>query len=258
MLITPVKAFHDNYIWMLKSPGSHLAVAIDPGDETPVLSWLRETSSLLSAILITHHHYDHVGGIPELCWAFPRIPVFGPEKDRILGVTTPLKEGDCPEIPGLEVSLQVLHLPGHTAGHIAYYSGDALFCGDTLFAAGCGRVFSGTAEQLSGSLQRIARLPPQTLIFCAHEYTLDNLGFASWVEPHNRFISERIKQVRAERKTGRPTLPSCLSLELQTNPFLRTDGPDVVSAAEKKAGHALHGASEVFTVLRRWKDKEYD
>jgi hydroxyacylglutathione hydrolase len=256
--ITPLKAFKDNYIWMLQSQDSSQAVAIDPGDETPVLAWLQKTSSVLSAILITHHHYDHVGGIPELCWAFPGIPVFGPEKDRILGVTHRLKEGDYLEIPGLACSWQVLHLPGHTAGHIAYYGEGLLFCGDTLFAAGCGRVFSGTAEQLSHSLQRIAQLPLETLIYCAHEYTLDNLGFARWVEPDNGFVSERTAQVRARCERDLPCVPTRLALELQTNPFLRLHTPLVVAAAEKRAGHSLHGADEVFSVLRNWKDREYD
>jgi hydroxyacylglutathione hydrolase len=149
-------------------------------------------------------------------------------------------------------------VPGHTAGHIAYYGVDALFCGDTLFAAGCGRVFDGTFEQLSVSLQRIAGLPAETRVYCAHEYTLDNLGFAIWVEPESEAVARRIVEEQAKRQAGLPTLPSTLSLELATNPFLRTGEQSVHLAAEKAAGRALETPGEVFTALRQWKDREYD
>ncbi|MEJ2610567.1 MAG: hydroxyacylglutathione hydrolase [Candidatus Thiodiazotropha sp.] len=258
MKITPLRAFDDNYIWMLRNSGSPLAVAVDPGDETPVLTWLKQERAILSAILITHHHYDHVGGIPELCEAYPGIPVFGPAKESIRGVTNPLQEGDTPVIPGLDTVFQVLDVPGHTAGHIAYLGDGALFCGDTLFAAGCGRVFDGTLDQLSGSLQRITHLPTETQIYCAHEYTLDNLGFARWVEPDSLLLEQRIEREGCKRKSGLPTVPSRLDIELQTNPFLRTQTPCVIAAAEKVAGHSLNSPDEVFRVLRSWKDNKYD
>ncbi len=256
--ITPLSSFDDNYIWVLRNPGSNRVVVVDPGDETPVLDWLGETASQLSAVLITHHHYDHVGGVPELAQAFPGLPVFGPVNEKIRGLTHPLREGDRPEIPGLDANLRVLEVPGHTAGHIAYYGDGALFCGDTLFAAGCGRVFDGTFEQLSNSLLRIADLPKETRIYCAHEYTLDNLGFAQWVEPHSPAIAQRLSTDRSLRQAGQPTLPSRLDTELQTNPFLRTRDPGVVAMAEAKAGHKLVSPAAVFTALRQWKDREYD
>ncbi|MET0089738.1 MAG: hydroxyacylglutathione hydrolase [Candidatus Thiodiazotropha sp.] len=256
--ITPLSSFDDNYIWVLRNPGSSQVVVVDPGDETPVLEWLRETSSQLSAVLLTHHHYDHVGGVPELAEAFPGLPVFGPANEKIRGLTHPLREADRPEIPGLEADLRVLEVPGHTAGHIAYYGEGALFCGDTLFAAGCGRVFDGTFEQLSRSLLRIADFPADTQVYCAHEYTLDNLGFAQWVEPDNPDIAERLSMDRAQREAGLPTVPSRLASELQTNPFLRTRIPAVVSVAEQKAGQTLATPASVFSALRQWKDREYD
>lgn len=256
--ITPVKAFEDNYIWMLRNPGAPQAVAVDPGDETPVLNWLSENSLVLSAVLITHHHYDHVGGVPELKQAFPELKVFGPAGESIKGITDTLSEGDRPDIPGLEVDFQVLEVPGHTAGHIAYLGEGALFCGDTLFAAGCGRVFDGTAEQLADSLQRIAQLPAQTQIYCAHEYTLDNLGFARWVEPESQAVLERLGSVQAKRQNGEPTLPSSLEVELETNPFLRIHKTNVIAAGEKVSGKSLTSHSEVFKAIRQWKDREYD
>ncbi len=256
--ITPVRAFEDNYIWMLSLPGGDQAVVVDPGDETPVLDWLREQGKRLAAILITHHHYDHIGGIPELTQAFPGIPVFGPAGETIRGVTRPLLEGERVTIDGFEAALQVLDVPGHTAGHIAYFGEGALFCGDTLFAAGCGRVFDGTFEQLAASLQRIAALPPATQVYCAHEYTLDNLGFAAWVEPESVALQARMEREKEKRGLGEPTLPAPLSLELETNPFLRTGISQVRAAAEQAAGRRLDSQTEVFTALRQWKDREYD
>ena len=256
--ITPIKAFDDNYIWVLRNPGAATAVAVDPGDETPLLDWLEENSLVLSAVLITHRHYDHVGGIPELRTVFPELKVFGPVGESIKGVTEPLHEGDRPVIPGLEADFQVLEVPGHTAGHIAYLGEGALFCGDTLFAAGCGRVFDGTMAQLADSLQRIARLPAETKVYCAHEYTLDNLGFARWVEPQSEAVIQRIEAEQGKRPKGEPTLPSSLQLELATNPFLRTQVPSVVAAAEKVSGKTLTDHAEIFKVIRQWKDREYD
>jgi hydroxyacylglutathione hydrolase len=258
LTITPLDAFDDNYIWMLANPDCANFVAVDPGDAQPVLSWLEERAGRLSAILITHHHYDHVGGVAELLAAFPRIPVFGPAKHTNAGVSHPLKEADRIMLPGLTKDFRIMDVPGHTAGHIAYYREGVLFCGDTLFAAGCGRVFDGTFEQLSASLRRIANLPSDTLIYCAHEYTLANLGFAVWVEPENALLRQRIQAEQAKRDRGEPTVPSRLALELATNPFLRTGEPEVIQAAADYVGHPLSGHRAVFTALRTWKDREYD
>ncbi|MCU0833496.1 MAG: hydroxyacylglutathione hydrolase [Chromatiaceae bacterium] len=256
--VSPIPAFEDNYIWLLTEPGSTGAAVVDPGDEEPVLDALAEAGLDLGAILITHHHHDHTGGVLDLKAAFPRALVFGPSDRRIPGLTRVVGEGDEVVVPGLATRFRVLAVPGHTASHIAYLGGGALFCGDTLFAAGCGRVFDGTFEQLAASLERIAAQPPETLVYCAHEYTLANLGFARWVEPESPTIGERLAQAQRLRDADRPTVPSRLAEELATNPFLRTSVPQVRAAAEQAAGRALATNAEVFTALRRWKDERYD
>ncbi len=258
LTIVPIPAFDDNYIWLLRNPGSRVAAVVDPGDEEPVLEYLRTHGLELGAILITHRHWDHTGGVQDLLSLFPRIPVFGPAGESIPTVTQALREGDSVSVAGLDVALKTLDVPGHTAGHIAYYGEGALFCGDTLFTAGCGRVFDGTADDLYRSLMRIASLPPATRIYCAHEYTLDNLGFAKWVEPENPALLEREKQDRASRAGDRPTVPSLLGLELATNPFLRAHVPQVIKAAEAYAGRPLQSGAEVFAAVRSWKDRKYD
>ena len=256
--ITPVPAFADNYIWILRSPPDRRVAVVDPGDEDPVLEYLSREGLRLGAILITHHHGDHTGGIRGLLQAYPGTPVYGPANERIPAVGERLAEGDCIRPPGLDQALQVLDVPGHTAGHIAYLGAGALFCGDTLFAAGCGRVFGGTLEDLHASLQRIAGLPAETRVYCAHEYTLANLGFARWVEPESPALEAREASERAKRATGLPTLPSRLGDELASNPFLRTSVPEVRRAAEAFAGRPLGREAAVFAALRTWKDKEYD
>jgi hydroxyacylglutathione hydrolase len=255
--IRPIPAFSDNYIWMLtEMPGS--AVVVDPGDADPVLAALDAADRDLSAVLITHHHGDHIGGVAELRAAFPEVRVYGTADPRIRGLTDPVAEGAlvCPE--GLSAAFRVMEVPGHTSTHIAYLGAGALFCGDTLFAGGCGRVFDGTFEQLSDSLDRIAALPADTLVYCAHEYTLANLGFARWVEPDSAALLARIESDRRRRSTDTPTVPSRLALELDTNPFLRTRIPGVVQAAERIAERPLDAGREVFKVLRQWKDAQYD
>jgi len=256
--IDPIAAYDDNYIWLLTRTGSPGAVVVDPGDEDPVLQTLQQRGLVLQAILLTHKHGDHVGGVAGLLEAWPGVPVYGPAHEPIRNVTQPLDEGAGVRLQGMELDLQVWQVPGHTEGHIAYLTEDDLFCGDTLFAAGCGRVFSGTHEQLYTSLQRISALPPRTRVYCAHEYTLANLGFARWVEPDNPAILARLQQDRAQREAGRPTVPSTLELELQTNPFLRTAEPAVIAAAQRFAGKTLDRGVDVFTAIRNWKDQEYD
>jgi len=228
---------------------------VDPGDEEPVLAALEAQGLKLSAVLVTHHHYDHVGGAEALRAAFPKVRVFGPEDRRIHALTHVVREGDTVRIPDLSERFRVLAIPGHTSTHIAYLGIGALFCGDTLFAAGCGRVFDGTFEQLAASLERIAALPTETLCYCAHEYTLANLGFAGRVEPESTAIAQRKRAVSDLRALDRPSVPSRLSEELATNPFLRTGIPTVKAAAEATAGRSLTTGAEVFTALRRWKDE---
>ena len=267
--ISPIPAFDDNYIWLLLEEGRDLATVVDPGDEEPVIARLAAEGLTLAAILLTHHHGDHIGGVADLLARWPRARVYGPRDRRIRLVTDPVGEGDRITPPGLATAFQVLEVPGHTATHIAYLAdlpgaaGDtgtsgALFCGDTLFAAGCGRVFDGTFDQLAASLARIATLPPDTLIYCAHEYTLANLGFAAWVEPDSPALAARRVGVEALRAAGQPSVPSTLAEELATNPFLRTADPGVRAAAEAFAGGLLSSHAQVFTALRQWKDSRYD
>lgn len=256
--IHPIPAFADNYIWRLRAALGAVAAVVDPGDARPVLEHLRDAGLTLGAILVTHHHRDHVGGIAALKAAFPAVRVFGPAREHIAGVTDPVGEGDVVSLPGLGLDLEVLELPGHTAGHVAYHGAGVLFCGDVLFAAGCGRVFEGSMAQMSAALERIARLPADTRICCGHEYTLANLGFARWVEPHNEALKRRERETQQLRAAGQPSLPAPLALELETNPFLRTRVAAVIEAAERWAGHRLQDSAAVFAALRTWKDKEYD
>lgn len=251
MQIIPLPAFRDNYIWLLRS-GSHAAV-VDPGDAAPVLRYLAAEGLSLAAILITHHHPDHVGGVLELL-AHAQVPVYGPAREQIPGRTHPVAEGDPVPLPALGVTLQVLDIPGHTAGHVGYYAEPALFCGDTLFAAGCGRIFEGTPAQMFGSLQKLAALPGNTQVYCTHEYTLSNLAFAAAVEPDNPAIAERIARCEATRAEQRPTVPFPLAGERLTNPFLRAHETSIARAAEARAGRALASPVEVFATLREWKN----
>jgi hydroxyacylglutathione hydrolase len=258
MEIVSIHAFDDNYIWLLRQAGKNTVAVVDPGDEVPVLELLSREQLQLGAVLLTHKHGDHTGGVPELAAAFPGLQVFGPGRERIASVTRPVADGDRIFVPGLEVELSVLELPGHTEGSVAYLGEGALFCGDTLFTAGCGRVFSGTHEQLYRSLRRIAALPADTRIYCGHEYTLDNIGFAKWVEPDNPALLVREREVQRQRALGKPSVPSMLEEELETNPFLRTEETAVIQAAERFAGRALNSGAEVFAAIRNWKDREYD
>lgn len=258
LIIEPIPAFEDNYIWLLWRPDGASCAVVDPGDAEPVIERLQRDGLRLDAVLITHHHGDHIGGLADLRQRWPAAEIFGPEDRRIPDLTGVVAEGDRLSLKGLDLDLEVMAVPGHTSTHIAYHGGDSLFCGDTLFAGGCGRVFDGTFEQLAGSLRQIAALPMETHCYCAHEYTLANLGFARWVEPQSAAVATAINAAEQRRSQGQPTVPTTLAEELAVNPFLRTAEPAVVAAAEGFAGEPLDGQTQVFTALRRWKDERYD
>jgi hydroxyacylglutathione hydrolase len=249
--IFSLPAFEDNYIWCLRR-GDDIAV-IDPGDATPVLEHLAETRQRLCAILITHRHHDHTNGIAALSGRFA-VPVFGPAVEAIAGVTRPIVGGDRVQLPELATEFEVLDVAGHTRGHVAYYRRGVLFCGDTLFGCGCGRLFEGTPAQLQAALARIAALPVETQIYCAHEYTASGIRFASTVEPDNPAIAERGRRVAARLAQGQATVPFSLAEELATNPFLRCGNDDVAKAATGYLGRTAANELAVFTALRLWRD----
>jgi hydroxyacylglutathione hydrolase len=249
--IEGIRAFRDNYIWALVA-GANVAV-VDPGEAPPVFEFLRREKLELAAILLTHHHADHVGGVPELLARF-KVPVYGPRTENIPTVAHPLAEGDEIGLPKIGAHFRVLDIPGHTRGHIAYYGANSLFCGDTLFACGCGRLFEGTPAQMSASLAKLAALPDATRVYCGHEYTLANIAFACVVEPGNFALKSLESEARSKRAQDLPTLPSTIGSEKATNPFLRASMPAVAAAAEAHAGHTLNSPVEVFAALREWKN----
>lgn len=257
--ISALPAFNDNYIWVLRR-GPYVVV-IDPGDAAPVLSYLHASEGELAAILITHHHADHIGGIGGLLgYAGDQVPVFGPADAAIPGRNVRLAGGETVTVAGIESHIDVIAVPGHTASHLAYYGkslgpAGVLFCGDTLFGAGCGRLFEGTPAQMNASLAGLAVLPAPTLVYCAHEYTAANLRFACAVEPDNVELLVRQKQVNALRAENKSTVPSTLADELATNPFLRLDAPSVIAAAHARLGHEPADAIETFAAIRAWKDE---
>ncbi len=256
--VNPIPAFTDNYIWAISDEDESYFAIVDPGIAKPVIDFLEERNGVLAAILITHHHADHVGGIDTLLEHYPETPVYGPDTEHIPQCSTSLIQDDVVVIPEIDTSFTVMFVPGHTAGHIAFYGEGKLFCGDTLFACGCGRVFDGTMPALYHSLMKISKLPPETLVYCAHEYTLDNIGFALWVEPDNLNLLQRQALTHELIDSNMPSVPSSLKLELETNPFLRCNLPNVIEAAEKTAKKSLTSGVEVFQVLRTWKDTQYD
>jgi hydroxyacylglutathione hydrolase len=250
--IFPIPAFEDNYIWLIRNGTA--AIAVDPGDAGPVVDYLQRHQLKLAAILLTHHHGDHTGGATELQRRFDA-PVYGPRREAIASVTHPLGEGDLIDFPSLGCTFQVLDVPGHTAGHVAYYGINSLFCGDALFACGCGRLFEGSAQQMHASLAKFSALPDDTKVYCAHEYTLENIHFAKAVEPGNAALVEREHRERETLAQGRPTLPSSIGLEKLTNPFLRCSVPVVMTAAARFAGHPLAEPADVFAAIRQWRDQ---
>lgn len=265
--ITPIPAFNDNYIWVIANAANEVVV-VDPGDAAPVEQWLAAEGAALRAILITHHHGDHIGGLPRLRALYPDIPVYGPAGDHIAQITHPVGDNDVLDVLGHQT--QVLAIPGHTLDHLAYLFADAavagtgtrtplLFCGDTLFAAGCGRLFEGSPDMMYTSLQRLASLPAATKVYCAHEYTLSNLRFALAAEPDNEALGARLEQEQHKRNQGIPTLPTTILLEQRTNPFLRCHSDSlrqmVSSWATAKNLPSPATDRETFALLRRWKDE---
>ncbi|MCW8935361.1 MAG: hydroxyacylglutathione hydrolase [Gammaproteobacteria bacterium] len=267
--ITPIRAFSDNYIWMIQRDKLPQVALVDPGQSKPVIKHLQENNLQPVAILITHQHYDHTGGVAELLEKYPQISVIGPARDPSENklsidlpvpdlITQKVNEGDVVKLPELDISFEVISVPGHTLDHLAYYGEERVFCGDLLFGAGCGRIFSGTPQMFAASIEKIMALPDDTLMYCAHEYTVDNLGFAKWVEPESRDIIERDETEMKKQEQGISTVPGSLALELKTNPFVRLQQPLVKQAAESFAGSALHHNWQIFAALREWKDSKYD
>ena len=250
--VTPIPAFGDNYIWLLRQDTSSEICVVDPGDAAPVIELIEREGLTLSTVLITHHHQDHTGGLPELIERYtPR--VIGPDNPKIDGIDERVGSGDEFRVMGRR--FEVLEVPGHTLDHIAFFTAGIpplLFCGDALFSADYGRLFEGTPEQMHASLNRLAALPDDTLVFAAHEYTLANLRFALAADPHNPDVAQAMEECRHARELDRPTLPSTLGREKRINPFLRVADAGVRQAA---AEHGDTGSDQAtFATLRSWKD----
>ena len=250
--VIPLRAFKDNYVWTLRNAAC--AAVVDPGEAGPVLDYLAAEKLRLVAILATHHHPDHVAGIAEILQTHS-VPVYGPRGEPITTLTHPVRGGDRVAVEQLGVAFDVLDIPGHTRAHIAYYGSNMVFCGDTLFACGCGRVFEGTPQQLYASLEKLAALPDDTLVYCGHEYTLANIGFAKAVEPGNSALLEREVRDARLRRDNLPTLPSTIAREKATNPFLRVMRPAVIESANKYLGKRVSDPAGVFAALRQWKNQ---
>lgn len=253
--VTPIPAFNDNYIWAITIAGSTRVAVVDPGDAVPVEDYLSRHALELCAILVTHHHQDHTGGIDALVARYD-VPVYGPAQSPFKGVTHPLHDGDSLELFGH--TLEIKQIPGHTLDHISYFSPSdtpQIFCGDTLFLAGCGRIFEGTAQQMYAAMRYFLSLPDATEVYCTHEYSLANLAFAKAVEPDNAAITQVTEQCQALRDNAKPTLPTTIAQERRINPFLRSDQPDVIAAAQKFCGRDLGSEAEVFAATREWKNQ---
>jgi hydroxyacylglutathione hydrolase len=257
--VTPIPAFNDNYIWLLADGNSNRVAVVDPGDAAPVLNYLKQHDLALATILITHHHQDHTGGVAQLLQAFP-VPVYGPGSSPFSGIDHALHDGDSFELFGKV--LQIREIPAHTLDHISYYCAPMaqqdtpqLFCGDTLFLAGCGRLFEGTATQLQQAMDYFATLPDATEVYCTHEYSLANLAFAAAVEPDNADIQASTAHCQSLRAKAKPTLPSVIGTEKRINPFMRTRTESIRASASQHAGRTLMEPADIMAVIRQWKNQ---
>ncbi len=252
--ITPIPAFDDNYIWTLSTTGSLEVAVVDPGDADVVAAYLQDHNLNLAAILITHHHWDHTDGVESLVSSYD-CPVYGPADSPFKGITRPLEDGDTLTLLGHNI--RVYAVPGHTLDHISYYLASdtpQLLCGDTLFLAGCGRLFEGTPEQMHQAMSFFSTLPDNTEVYCTHEYSLANLAFAAAVEPGNSAITDSIKRCKDLRADNLPTVPTSIGTEKQINPFMRSTEASVRDAAEQHCGVVMNNATEVFAAIREWKN----
>ena len=253
MEIITIPCLEDNFAYLLICPETQQAAVVDPSEAAPVQKAIEQQGVELTTILNTHHHWDHVGGIPGITEQFG-IPVYTPKTETVEGSTNPVGEGDVVVLAELNLNLKIMDVPGHTSGAIAYYTNDMVFSGDTLFTAGCGRMFEGTPPQMHASLSKFKTLSESTLLYCGHEYTVGNLKFAASVEPENKAIQERLKLAEHSRNLNQPTVPATLAEEKQTNPFLRCEEPDVISAASHFSAKKLNETADVFAAVRQWKD----
>ena len=249
--IEPIPVFETNYIWAIHD-GRHCAL-VDPGSAPEAQAFLAERNLRLSALLLTHHHADHIGGVDQLLER-NEVPVWGPEDERIPQVTHHIREQGIARVPALDLALTVLETPGHTRSHIVYYNDELLLAGDTLFSAGCGRLFEGDAEQMQASLDKLSAVPDTARLYCAHEYTESNCRFALMVEPDNTALQAWAKEVRQRRASDQITLPTTLDLERRINPFLRTRQPAVISAAQHRNPGCSARPGDVLATIRSWKD----
>jgi hydroxyacylglutathione hydrolase len=254
--VKPIPAFDDNYIWAIINSEKKLCVVVDPGQAEPVKQFLAAEQLQLSAIIITHHHWDHTNGVASLVTEYPNLTVYGPDDSPFKGITHPLNDQQTCTLACIDLRFEIITTPGHTLDHICYYSPQLnwLFSGDTLFSGGCGRLFEGTAEQMYSSLNRLKVLPSQTLVYCTHEYTLSNLKFAQAVEPNNQALFSYVQTVKEQRETNQCTLPSSIGLECAINPFLRADQPYLSQYIPSEYVAASQSSLDVFTALRCWKD----
>lgn len=250
--ITPVSTFSDNYVWIIANDNA-MAIVVDPGDAAPVKQYLDNHGLALHAILITHHHADHTGGIQALVADYSPV-VYGPEKSTIQDFDHRVNMSDNLAFPAFNLELEVIATPGHTLDHVCYYAPSMLFCGDTLFSGGCGRVFEGNAKMMYESLQLLAQLPEDTRVFCAHEYTLANLAFAQTIDPNNDAILTQIERVKSQISDDLPSLPSTLKIEKTINPFLRTDNESLIANLTTNHGLTSTDPVAVFTLMRQLKD----
>lgn len=257
-IITPIKAFTDNYIWAITSKNSNNLALVDPGDARVCIDFIEKNSLILTSLLITHHHADHIGGIKELYHYCQQhqwpLEIYTPSNESIPHASVKLVEGDTVTLDGLETTFNIIDIPGHTLGHIAYYQDNVLFCGDTLFSAGCGRIFEGTAQQMFDSLNKLKKLPERTHVYCTHEYTLANLDFALTVEPENEELINYYNHVKQLRARDKISLPSSILREKKINPFLRCDEQPIQYSVQEYSNQIPQSELETFSLLRQWKD----